>query len=246
MTDVGHEGGFLWSISSITTSCRRGELLTTFLLEPALKRNHWVLWVILSASVNTTQITRVLTMEADLGKSHQVFSNQWSHSLSYLSSTGWKPPAGPSRHLTCPSLFSSVAERSHGRHLTTTSLHRCNYLWNYSTSPWTACTGRGGPIWGPMQPAGFEKKVQLVLEYLTALSWRRTPLAQGTKLLRSFTQVTLLRRWQILGGGKSVCVLLYRDSCSRSSQASFPASANPNAYPKAAVKDSYVRRAPGR
>lgn len=89
---------------------------------------------------------------------------------------------GPSRHLTCPSLFSSMAERSHGRLLTTTSLHRCSYLWNYSMSPWTDLTDRED-IWGPIQPTGFEKKFQLVLEYLTALIWRRT-LAQGTKLLR--------------------------------------------------------------
>lgn len=45
------------------------------LLEAGEKNNHQVLWVIFRASVNTTQITRALTIEANLGKSRQVFSN---------------------------------------------------------------------------------------------------------------------------------------------------------------------------
>lgn len=40
---------------------------------------------------------------------------------------------------------------------------------------------------------------------------------------------------------RKIHVLLYRASCSTSSQAC----ANPSAYPKAAVKDSYIRRIPG-
>lgn len=57
-------------------SRRGGELLSALLLEPTEKNNHQVLWVIFRASVNSTQITRVLTIEANLGKSRQVFSSQ--------------------------------------------------------------------------------------------------------------------------------------------------------------------------
>lgn len=52
--------------------CLEGGLL----LEAAEKNNHQALWVIFKASVNTTQITRALTIEANLGKSRQVFSNR--------------------------------------------------------------------------------------------------------------------------------------------------------------------------
>lgn len=111
-------------------------------------------------------------MEANLGKSHQVFSNQWSHSLSYLSSTGWKPPAKPKQTPDMSQPVSFDGWKKSWKTFNYNSLHRCSYLWNYSVSPWTDRIGRED-IWCPMQPTWFEKKFQLVLEYLTALIWRR-------------------------------------------------------------------------